>query len=48
MDAVRIDTENEGVIIKSDTIGSLEALVGELKARDIHIHYADSPYPEGM
>ncbi|MFZ3113663.1 translation initiation factor IF-2 [Methanothrix sp.] len=41
LDAVRIDTENEGVIIKSDTIGSLEALVGELKARDIHIHYAD-------
>ena len=41
LDAVRIDTENEGLIIKSDTIGSLEALVGELKARDIHIHYAD-------
>lgn len=41
LDAVRIDTENEGVIIKSDTIGSLEALVGELKAKDIHIHYAD-------
>jgi translation initiation factor 5B len=41
LDAVRIDTESEGLIIKSDTIGSLEALVGELKARDIHIHYAD-------
>ena len=41
LDAVRIDTENEGVILKSDTIGSLEALVGELKARDIRIHYAD-------
>ncbi len=41
LDAVRIDTESEGVILKSDTIGSLEALVGELKARDIHIHYAD-------
>jgi len=41
LDAVRIDTENEGLIIKSDTIGSLEALVGELKARDIHIDYAD-------
>ena len=41
LEAVRIDTENEGVILKSDTIGSLEALVGELKARNIHIHYAD-------
>ncbi len=41
LEAVRIDTENEGVILKSDTIGSLEALVGELKARDIRIHYAD-------
>jgi len=41
LDAVRIDTETEGVILKSDTIGSLEALVGELKARNIPIHYAD-------
>ena len=41
LEAVRIDTESEGVILKSDTIGSLEALVGELKARNIHIHYAD-------
>ncbi|MFZ1314659.1 MAG: translation initiation factor IF-2 [Methanothrix sp.] len=41
LEAVRIDTENEGIILKSDTIGSLEALVGELKARDIRIHYAD-------
>lgn len=28
LEAVRIDTENEGIILKSDTIGSLEALVG--------------------
>ncbi len=41
LEAVRIDTENEGVILKSDTLGSLEALVGELKARKIPIHYAD-------
>jgi len=41
LDAVRIDIESEGVILKSDTIGSLEALVGELKARGIPIHYAD-------
>ena len=41
LEAVRIDTENEGVVLKSDTLGSLEALVGELKARNIHIHFAD-------
>ena len=41
LEAVRIDTENEGVILKSDTLGSLEALVGELKARSIPIHFAD-------
>jgi translation initiation factor 5B len=41
LEAVRIDTENEGVILKSDTLGSLEALVGELKARKIPIHFAD-------
>jgi translation initiation factor 5B len=41
LDAVRIDTENEGVILKADTIGSLEALVGELKAKEIPIHAAD-------
>ena len=41
LEAVRIDTENEGVILKSDTIGSLEALVGELKAKNIAIHFAD-------
>jgi len=41
LDSVRIDTENEGVILKADTIGSLEALVGELKAKNIPIHTAD-------
>jgi translation initiation factor 5B len=41
LDSVRIDTENEGVILKADTIGSLEALVGELKAKSIPIHAAD-------
>jgi len=41
LEAVRVDTENEGVILKADTIGSLEALVGELKAKNIPIHFAD-------
>jgi translation initiation factor 5B len=41
LDAVRIDTENDGVILKADTIGSLEAMVGELKSKNIPIHSAD-------
>jgi len=41
LESVRIDTENEGVILKADTIGSLEALVGELNAKKIPIHAAD-------
>jgi translation initiation factor 5B len=41
IDAVRIDTESNGVLIKSDTIGSLEALVNELKKENIAIHRAD-------
>jgi translation initiation factor 5B len=41
LDSVRIDTEAEGLILKADTIGSLEALVGELKAKSIPIHMAD-------
>jgi len=41
LDSVRIETENEGVVLKADTIGSLEALVGELKAKSIPIHAAD-------
>ncbi len=41
LESVRIDTEQEGVILKADTIGSLEALVGELKAKNIPIHVAD-------
>ena len=41
LEAVRIDAEAEGVILKADTIGSLEAMVGELKAKKVAIHYAD-------
>jgi translation initiation factor 5B len=41
IDAVRIETESNGVLIKSDTIGSLEALVNELKKENIAIHRAD-------
>lgn len=41
IDAVRIGTESNGVLIKSDTIGSLEALVNELKKENIAIRKAD-------
>ncbi len=41
LEAVRIDAEAEGIILKADTIGSLEAMVGELKAKSVAIHYAD-------
>jgi len=41
LEAVRVDAESEGVILKADTIGSLEALVGELKAKNVAIHFAD-------
>lgn len=41
IDSVRVETENEGLVLKADTIGSLEALVGELKSKNIPIHAAD-------
>lgn len=37
----RIETDNVGVIIRADTIGSLEALVNELKKEEIPIRKAD-------
>ncbi len=41
IDAVRIETESNGILIKSDTIGSLEALMNELKKENIAIRKAD-------
>jgi translation initiation factor 5B len=41
IDAVRIETESNGILIKADTIGSLEALVNELKKENIPIRRAD-------
>jgi translation initiation factor 5B len=41
IDAVRIETGSTGIMIKSDTIGSLEALVNELKKENIPIRRAD-------
>jgi len=41
VDAVRIETEANGILIKADTLGSLEALVNELKKENIQIRRAD-------
>ncbi|MCZ7355698.1 MAG: translation initiation factor IF-2 [Candidatus Methanoperedens sp.] len=41
IDAVRIETEANGILIKADTLGSLEALVNELKKENIPIRRAD-------
>lgn len=41
IDAVRIETESNGILIKADTLGSLEALVNELKKENIPIRKAD-------
>ena len=40
IEEVVIDTDNEGVVVKADTIGSLEALIGLLKEKDIPIKRA--------
>ncbi len=39
--ALRIRTDREGVIVKADTLGSLEAIVNALKRRGIPIRIAD-------
>lgn len=41
MEAVRIETDKIGVLLKADTLGSLEALIDYLKERDIPIRRAD-------
>ena len=38
---IRIDTDKEGIIIKADTLGALEALVKEFRDRKIPIKLAD-------
>lgn len=41
MERIRISTNVNGVVLKADALGSLEALEGQLKAKDISIHRAD-------
>ncbi len=41
IESLRIKTDKEGVVVKADTLGSLEALVETLRMRGIPIRYAD-------
>jgi len=41
IDDIKIDTEETGILVKADTLGSLEALVNLLKDADIPIRVAD-------
>ena len=41
MERLRISTDRVGVILKTDTLGSLEAITESLKARDVPIRLAD-------
>ena len=41
IEQTRIKTDNTGILIRADTIGSLEALINELKAQEIPIRKAD-------
>jgi translation initiation factor 5B len=41
MDSVKIHTDKTGIIVKTDTLGSLEAMVESLRQRDIPIRKAD-------
>lgn len=41
MEAVRIETDKIGILLKADTLGSLEALIEFLREREIPIRHAD-------
>ncbi len=41
LEEIRIRTDNIGVVVKADTLGTLEALVEALKRRDIPVRIAD-------
>ncbi len=41
MEAVRIETDKIGILLKADTLGSLEALIEYLREREISIRRAD-------
>ncbi len=41
IESIRIKTDNVGVVVKADTLGTLEALVAALKRENIPVRYAD-------
>lgn len=41
LDKIKINTDKEGVVVKADTIGSLDAIINELNANNIPIKMAD-------
>jgi len=41
LEKIKISTDKEGVIVKADTIGSLDAIINELNAKNIPIKMAD-------
>ena len=41
MDRIKVSADNVGIILKTDTLGSLEALIDSLKAKDVAIRLAD-------
>jgi len=41
MEQLKVQTEKTGIMVKTDTLGSLEALVDSLRAKDIPIRTAD-------
>lgn len=41
IESVRISTDRCGIVLKADTLGSLEALIGELEASNIPVRVAD-------
>ncbi|MBO3800308.1 MAG: translation initiation factor IF-2 [Candidatus Brockarchaeota archaeon] len=41
VESIRIRSGEEGVVVKADTLGSLEALVGELEKKDIPVRIGD-------
>jgi translation initiation factor 5B len=41
---IAISTEEEGIVLKTDTVGSLEALINELRTSDISIKKAEVGY----
>ncbi|MHC1563981.1 MAG: translation initiation factor IF-2 [Candidatus Hecatellaceae archaeon] len=41
VESVRFSTDKAGIVVKADTLGSLEAILGELKASQIAVRMAD-------